>query len=120
MMAPVSPISLKAPKGLKRTGRALWTAVMTEFELGTVERILLLQLARCADRCDALDSQIRSQGIVRTLGGMPHPAVAELRQTSILYARLLSALRLPDQEDVRPQRRSSRGVYQWRRPQVVR
>ena len=48
--------------------------------------------------------------------GKPHPAVVELRQQRLVYARLVAALGLPTgiKEDPKPrQRRSIRGVYQF-------
>jgi hypothetical protein len=107
------------PKGLRAAGKRLWTAVTSEFELGEPETLVLLQAARCADRLDTLDRAIRRGRVVDPTGA-PHSALGESRQQSILLARLVAALRLPDAEDVRPQRRSSRGTYQWRqRPQLV-
>ena len=42
---------------------------------------------------------------------MAHPALTESRQQSITLTRLIASLRLPsDEDDVRPQRRGSRGL----------
>jgi len=47
--------------------------------------------------------------------GKAHPALVESRQQRIVFARLLAALRLPDdQHGERPQRRQVRGVYRGR------
>ncbi|MDQ3274292.1 MAG: hypothetical protein M3Q39_04480 [Actinomycetota bacterium] len=40
-----------------------------------------------------------------------HPALVESRQQRLALARLLIALRLPDREEQRPQRRGLRGGY---------
>ena len=37
--------------------------------------------------------------------------MVEARQQSIVLARLIAALRIPDAEDNRPQRRGVRGAY---------
>ena len=39
------------------------------------------------------------------------PLMVEARQQSIVLARLIAALRIPDAEDNRPQRRGVRGAY---------
>lgn len=50
----------------------------------------------------------------------PHPAVVELRQQKLTFARLMACLRLPlsdEHEAQRPVRRPVRGVYA-KRPKV--
>jgi hypothetical protein len=42
------------PRELKQSGRALWAAVTTEYELEEHERGLLLEMARSVDQLDAL------------------------------------------------------------------
>jgi hypothetical protein len=49
----------------------------------------------------------------RTGGPMIHPVLAEVRQQAALLARLVAALRLPDEATgKRPQKRQVRGVQQ--------
>ncbi|MFC5208610.1 hypothetical protein ACFPM0_18860 [Pseudonocardia sulfidoxydans] len=44
--------------------------------------------------------------------GRVHPAVIEARQQRLTLARLVASLRVPDDGDVRPQRRgAARGFY---------
>jgi hypothetical protein len=94
---------------LKAGGRALWSSVVERFELEVPESAILLQAARTKDAVDQLAGVVRREGLLSA--GKPHPALVEQRQQSVVLARLVAALRLPDEEDRRPQRRGSRGVY---------
>ncbi len=105
-----------APKGLGATGRRLWRAVLTDYELDQHEVLLLIEACRVADRLDRLAEE--SDGAPLTT--MNHrgdevadPRLVEARQQAIVYARLVAALRLPvEAEGVRPQRRGApRGAY---------
>ncbi len=87
-------------KGLKTSGKRLWTAVLTDFSLDEHETTLLRQACRVADTCDDLQ------------------AVVELRQQRLALARLVVALRVPlCEEEQHPQgaprlqRGALRGVY---------
>lgn len=107
----------KPPTGLRRSGRALWRAVLRDFELDEHERATLLQACRLADVCDTLARTIEAEGIMSesSQGGRVHPAVVELRQQGIALARLMTALRIPAGEDTGAGRTQSRpgvrGVY---------
>ncbi len=104
-----------APRGLQRGGRALWGSVTTRFELTGPEMIILKQACRTADLVDRLDQDIRRAGMLDYEGGLRR-VVVEHRMQSLTLARLIGSLRLPDENDVRPQRRmTSRGTYQSRR-----
>lgn len=100
------------PKGLKTPGRRLWRDVVARFELERHEADLLTQACRTLDLIDALDQLVDGEGLMRD--GKAHPALVEARQQRITLARLLAALRLPDEEEQRPQRRQIRGVYRGR------
>lgn len=107
-----------APEGLGPRGAALWTSIADVFDLDEHERTLLLEAARVADRLDALDAVIATEGVTVTTpqGVKAHPALTEARQQGIVLSRLVSTLRIPDEDDVRPQRRgASRGHYAARR-----
>lgn len=102
------------------SGARLWRKVLEEYDLEEHEMGLLVELCRLRDRLDALDVVIRAEGVMLNgpQGRRAHPAVVEVRQQGIAYARLTSALRLPagEEEDQaegrRPQRRTGvRGVY---------
>jgi hypothetical protein len=103
------------PAGLKRSGRALWRAVLGEYELETHESQLLTEMCRTVDQLDALFELVERDG-VQDEAGKVNPAAVEARQLRIAYARLSAALRLPAGEEGeqarRPQRRvGARGVY---------
>jgi hypothetical protein len=102
------------PRGLKTSGKRLWLSVVEDYELRQHEADLLEQACKTIDRIDELDRVIEKVG--PGAGERVHPAVTEARMQGILFARLIASLRLPDELDMRPKRRSgSRGVYQIHR-----
>ncbi len=104
--------SPRAPRDLKTSGARLWRSVVDRYELEEHESALLHQAARTVDLLDALQAALDADGPL--VDGRAHPAAVESRQQRIALARLLAALRLPDedQHDRRPQRRvGARGVY---------
>jgi hypothetical protein len=112
----------ECPKGLKTSGRRLWSAITRDYELSVHEMSLLLQAARTADVLDALQREIDAAGAIvdSPQGAKANPALVEARQQRIALARLLAALRIPTtDQDVssgrgRGQRRGVRGVYNLR------
>jgi len=101
------------PRGLQDPGKRLWRAVTGDYELRQHELDLLERACIVLDRLKTLDAVVARDGV--GAGDRPHPALIESRMQSIVFARLIVALRLPDDEDEtlhRPQRRGSRGVYQ--------
>lgn len=113
-----------APDGAKDAGTRLWKAILGRYELEEHEIALLTQAVRVADLCADLQSYIDLNGPMLSgrLQGRMRPAVAELRQQRIAFARLMAAMRVPigDQEEdpartsntPRLQRRGGvRGVY---------
>jgi hypothetical protein len=106
------------PTDLGPRGLALWGSIADEFDLPQHEAELLHEAARVADRLDALDSVVRADGVtVATPQGVKaHPALSEARQQEIVLTRLVASLRIPDEDDKRPQRRGAgRGSYSARR-----
>lgn len=108
----------RPPSGLRTSGRALWRSVMTDYELDDHEAALLREACRTADSLDALQVQLDNDGVMSesSQGTRVHPALVELRQQRITFARLLTALRIPageaDAEPMRSQQRGApRGVY---------
>ncbi len=104
----------KPPVGLRKSGRALWHAVLTDWALDEHEETLLREACRTADLLDALQDQLERDGLMSesSQGSRVHPAAAELRQQRIAFARLMTALRIPaGEDDGRDQRRGTRGVY---------
>jgi hypothetical protein len=112
------------PEGTGPEGAALWRSVLAAYELEEHEAALLRQAARVADACADLQAVLDADGLF--VAGKVHPASVELRQQRILLARLVAALRLPDDatEDEgtkRPQRRGGpRGAYAPRTLRPVR
>ena len=105
-----------APSGLRRSGRALWRAVMSDFELDEHETTILREACRTADSLDDLQALIESEGLMAETSQGPrvHPALVEARQQRLAFARLLTALRIPTGETAAgrtQQRGGTRGVY---------
>ncbi len=104
----------KMPSGLRTSGRALWAAVLSDYELSACERTLLLQAARTADLLDDLEEEVRLSGpmVESPQGRKANPAAVEARQQRLVLARLIVALRIPlDESADRTQSRPIRGVY---------
>lgn len=109
----------KPPTGLGPEGRKLWKAVLADFDLAQHELTLLREVARTADACSDLEAIVARDGrmVEDHLGNTrAHPAAVELRQQRILFARLLSCLRVPlgEEDSGRSQSRPGvRGVYSF-------
>jgi hypothetical protein len=104
------------PDGLGEAGTALHRAVMSQYELSGHESFLLHEACRVADRLQRLaDESVDAPLTVTNFKGdeVANPLFTESRQQQIVFARLIAALRLPDDEtSVRPQRRGApRGTY---------
>ncbi len=108
----------KTPPGLAAAGRRLWLSIAAQFELAEYEKALLLQACRCADLLDRLNDEVISGGLTTTNrhgDEVAAPALVESRQQAIVLSRLVASLRVPDADDIRPQRRgSSRSPYRTR------
>lgn len=108
-------MATKTPPGLKTAGRRLWRSITDDFELAEHEKALLLQACSCADRLDELARGMEGEPLtVSNARGdeVAHPILVESRQQAITLSRLLASLRIPDADDVRPQRRgAARGSY---------
>lgn len=105
----------KPPSGLRRSGRALWRAVMSDFALDEHETTILREACRTADSLDDLQALVDAEGLmaVTSQGSRVHPALIEARQQRVTFARLLTALRIPtgEEEGRTHQRGGPRGVY---------
>ena len=84
------------PKGTKGAGKELWEGILTEYTLGVPEMALLREAVATVDLLQAGDL-----------------TAVESRQQRITLARLLAAMRLPDEKGGanRPQLRAIRGTY---------
>jgi hypothetical protein len=114
---------VKLPGGLDKSGKGLWAAISGALELDERDQALLLEAARAKDRLDRLDSLIRKAELVLP-DGRANPLLAEGRQQQQTFARLIVALRLPEdlsEPERRPQRRGGlRSVYHPRGLSLVR
>lgn len=101
------------PRDLKRSGRALWRAVVADFDLDEHERQLLHETCRTSDLCDRLQAVLDADGPMSesSQGIRVHPAAVELRQQRITLARLLAALNVPSGDESATPARAPRGVY---------
>lgn len=106
------------PRGMGSSGRQLWRSTVAEFELDEHELGLLREACRTSDSLDALQAAVDRDGVldVTPQGRRAHPALVELRQQRICFARLVAQLGLPSGEEegapaLKRQRRASRGVY---------
>jgi hypothetical protein len=108
MNAPPRP-----PKGLQAPGRRLYREITSRFILDAAESAILVQACRTADSLEDLQRALDAAGVTDAKG-RPHPVLGELRQQRLVLARLVAALRIPDEEGARPQRRQIRGVYRGR------
>jgi len=107
----------KPPTDLTRSGRTLWSALVERLDFDAHELRLLHEACRASDRCDDLNRALRTQGVVLR-GGRPNPMLRESREQAITLARLVTAMRLPDDlsepAGSRAQRRGTRGVHRLR------
>jgi hypothetical protein len=87
----------KPPTGLRPSGRALWRAVLNDYELDEHESTILREACRTADSLDDLQNLLEVEGLTAesSQGVRIHPALVELRQQRVTFARLLTALRIP-------------------------
>ncbi len=109
----------KTPSGLNARGKRMWAALLAQDPsleaVDNPQRETALTTCRTADRVEQLErlSMAVDPVVEGRSGPMIHPLLAEVRQQSALLARLVAALRLPD--DVtgkRPQHRQVRGMQQ--------
>lgn len=107
--------SPSAPSGLAEPALRLWRSITTVYDLEEHEYALLIEACRTVNLLDELERAVQRDGalIDDGKGGTKiHPAAVEQRQQRIAMARMLAALRLPDEGDeARTQRRGIRGVY---------
>lgn len=106
-----------APRGSQTAGKRLWESVQAAYVLDERETVLLTEACRTVDLCVELHAAVRRDGVLvdGPQGLRAHPAVVEARQQRVTLARLLAALRLPEDATGtaghRPQKRGVRGVY---------
>ncbi|MGJ6121150.1 terminase [Mycolicibacterium sp. Y3] len=104
-----------APAAMKVAGRRLWNASVDAFDFDEHE-LALREACRTLDSLDDLQAAVDRDGVVveSPQGMKAHPALVEVRQQRITYARLIAQLGIPagDEDKVgKPARRPARGVY---------
>jgi hypothetical protein len=85
----------KPPAGLKAKGKALFRAVIEEYDLRADEMALLASACRQVDEIGDMERILRKAPtmIPGSRGQMrPHPLLAELRQHRLALAKLLAQL----------------------------
>jgi len=92
----------RAPAHLGKRGRRLWRDVTAAFELSCDSLEVLTLAARCLDRIQTLEDELReAPSTVEGSKGQPSPDPlrAEVRAEALLAARLLAQLGLPPDEE---------------------
>lgn len=89
------------PDGLAERGSAFWMELHDALEFDGKEAALLFEACRTLDLIDDLAGAIERDGSM-TVGsaGQPvvHPAVSEIRQLQQAFGRLMTLIRLPEDE----------------------
>lgn len=85
------------PAGLTGSGLALWTSTVAQFGMCEHELSILREACKTADSIDALQSAVDRDGVLNTSsqGVRAHPALVELRQQRLCFARLMKQLAIP-------------------------
>jgi len=110
----MTPNRRRAPEGLDKAGRRVWSAILAEFELDERELLVLEQAARQADSVAALEAEIADSGLL-SLGSRGQtrlsPTITELRQSRLALTKLLGDLALPaPDEEMLPSRRGRKAA----------
>lgn len=92
----------------------LWKTIRERWQWEEHELVIVQQAERVSAICDRLSAVVEAEGMLVAIGGHQqiHPALAELRQQQQALARLIVALRIPDEQKPvsrRGQRRAIRG-----------
>lgn len=99
-------------------GTRLWTNLLSQdatlSDETNPQREVAITACRAADRLETLEQLAAVTDVTYDgdRGPITHPVHVEVRQAAALVARLIAALRLPDEATgKRPQRRQTRGTY---------
>jgi P27 family predicted phage terminase small subunit len=101
----------KTPSGLNTAGKKFWKKVLSEFELSETHDLERLSMAaRTLDDLAEAEKQVKKDGMftVNRYGGtVEHPAVKTVRDTRMLFIKIVRelGLDLAIPEDSRPPRR---------------
>lgn len=99
---------MTAPADLGAGGKRLWQSITDDHELDAAQMAQLEEACREKDRCDALARMIDAEDDSKVWLTL----VAKANETANQMKQLLAALRLPDANGKKPQRRGARGAYQ--------
>ena len=104
-----------APSGMKASGKKLWVAITSDFDLEQHELLILKEACRTADRLDELDREMENEPltVVNSKGDeTANPRIIEQRQQALTFTRLIASLKLPNEAGQVPQDRgAARGAY---------
>lgn len=91
----------RTPRGLGEDGKALWKAVVKDYDLTESEREILAEACRLRDTLRSLREIIDRDGLMQDSpqGKRVHPAQVEARNASKLLGQHLVSLRLPFADD---------------------
>lgn len=93
----------RPPSGLVGPGRSFWRQVVAEFDLRPDELHVLERACRVLDDLEVFD-RLLGEAPPEVVGGNGqvalHPAWAERRLHTVLFARLVRQLGIPDPDDV--------------------
>jgi len=90
----------KPPTDLRARGLAFWRGVDAGWVLSLDESVLLVEVCRLLDTCDALQEALNRDGVLATGSAgqlRVSPVVGELRACRLAVARMLAQIGLPDQ-----------------------
>lgn len=99
-MVAVTAPKVRAPAGLGKAGKALWSSLVAAYEFAPHEVVLVERACRLADREAQLQEVIARDGlVVDGSNGQPrlNGAVAEARLTTLAISRVLGSLKMPDE-----------------------
>jgi hypothetical protein len=90
----------RVPSGLTGSGRSLWRSLVADFELEEHELAILKEACRTAESIDKLQAVVDEDGVLNTSpqGVRAHPALVELRQQRLAFAKLVGQLGKPVEE----------------------
>jgi len=99
-------MTTRPPAGLGAAGRRLWRDMTSTYAFGPHERTILEQAARTLDVIAELEALTATPDATER-----RLLIAETRQNRAVLARLLAALRVPDDDGTVPQARPPRGTH---------
>lgn len=101
---------LKAPNGLKANGRRFWKNVLSEYDLTDTHDLERLSMAsKCLDDLCEAEKRVKEDGmftINRYSATVEHPGVKTIRDTRLLFVKIIRelALDIVSPENPRPPR----------------